>query len=67
MPQDSNNFRLRCDPTHKPSDPGSLPLEYHDGPDGGGSDPSSHGDDRLPLSRCSSRHSSDACSLRFED
>jgi len=67
MPQDSNNFRLWRDPTHEPSDPGSPPLEYHDGPDGGGSDPSSHGDDQLPLSRCSSQHSSDVCSLRFED
>jgi len=46
--QDSNNFRLRCDPTHEPTELGSPPLEYRDGPDGGdggdGSDPSSHGD-----------------------
>jgi len=28
MPLDSDDFRLRCDLTHEPSDPGSLPLEY---------------------------------------
>jgi hypothetical protein len=48
IPQDSNDFRLRRDPTHEPTEPGSPPLEYCDAPDGGdggdGSDPSSHGD-----------------------
>jgi hypothetical protein len=46
--RDSNDFRLRCDPTHEPTELGSPPLEYRDGPDGGdrgdGSDPLSHGD-----------------------
>jgi hypothetical protein len=57
LPRDIDNVRLRHDPTHEPSDRGSPPLEYRnepDGGDGGGSDPSSHGDDRLQ----SSRHSS---------
>jgi hypothetical protein len=48
IPQDSHDLRLRCDPTHEPTEPGSPPLEYRDGPDGDdggdGSDPSSHGD-----------------------
>jgi hypothetical protein len=54
IPQDSNDFRLRRDPTHEPTELGSPPLEYCDGPDGGdggdGSDPSSHGDSRSQLS-----------------
>jgi hypothetical protein len=57
LPRDIDNVRLRRDPTHEPSDQGSPPLEYRDEPDGGdggGSDPSSHGDDRSQLSRCSS-------------
>jgi len=70
IPRDSHDCRLRCDPTHEPTESGSPPLEYCDGPDGGdrgdGSDPSSHGDSRSQLSRCSSRHSSAARSLRFE-
>jgi len=48
IPQDIDDVRLRCDLTHEPSDWGSPPLEYCDEPDGGdggGSDPSSHGDD----------------------
>jgi hypothetical protein len=70
IPRDSHDLRLRRDPTHEPTEPGSPPLEYRDGPDGGdgsdGSDPSSHGDSRSQLSRHSSRHSSAARSLRFE-
>jgi len=70
IPRDSHDHRLRCDPTHEPTELGSPPLEYHDGPDGGdgggGSDPSSHGDSRSQSSRRSSRHSSAARLLRFE-
>jgi len=70
IPQDSHDHRLRHDPTHEPTESGSPPLEYHDGPDGGdggdGRDPSSHGDSRSQSSRHSSRHSSAARSLRFE-
>jgi hypothetical protein len=48
IPRDRNNFQLRHDLTHEPSELGSSPLEYRDGPDGGdgdgGSDPSSHDD-----------------------
>jgi hypothetical protein len=48
IPRDSHNHRLRRDLTHEPTELGSPPLEYHDGPDGGdgggGSEPSSHGD-----------------------
>jgi hypothetical protein len=33
--RDSNDFWLRHDPTHEPSDLGSPPLEYCDDPDGG--------------------------------
>jgi len=48
IPRESNDFQLRRDLTHEPTEPGSPPLEYRDGPDGGdggdGSDPSSHGD-----------------------
>jgi len=70
IPQDSHNRRLRRDLTHEPTELGSPPLEYRDGPDGGdgggGSDPSSHGDSRSQLSRRSSRHSSAARLLRFE-
>jgi hypothetical protein len=69
IPPDSHNHRLRRDPTHEPTESGSPPLEYH-GPEGGdgggGSDPSSHGDSRSQLSRCSSQHSSATRSLRFE-
>jgi len=50
IPRDSHNHRLRRDPTHEPTESGSPPLEYRDGPDGGdgggGSEPSSHGDSR---------------------
>jgi len=70
IPRDSHNRRLRRDPTHEPTESGSPPLEYHDGPDGGdggdGSDPSSHGDSRSQSSRRSSRHSSATRSLKFE-
>jgi hypothetical protein len=70
IPQDSHNHCLRCDLTHEPTESGSPPLEYCDGPDGGdgggGSDPSSHGDSQSQSSRRSSRHSSAARSLRFE-
>jgi len=70
IPQDSHDHCLRRDPTHEPTESGSPPLEYHDGPDGGdgggGSDPSSHGDSRSQSSRRSSRHSSATRSLRFE-
>jgi len=70
IPRDSHDHQLRHDPTHEPTESGSPPLEYHDGPDGGdgggGSEPSSHGDSRLRSSRCSSRHSSAVRSLRFE-
>jgi len=69
LPQDIDDVQLRCDLTHELSDWDSLPLEYHDEPDGSDgsrSDPLSHGDDRSQLSRHSSRHSSDAHSLRFE-
>jgi hypothetical protein len=70
IPRDSNDARLKRDLTHEPTEPGSPPLEYCDGPDGGdegnGSDPSSHGDSRSQSSRCSSRHSSAAQSLHFE-
>ena len=48
IPRDSHDRRLRHDPTHEPTESGSPPLEYRDGPDGGdrgdGSDPLSHGD-----------------------
>ena len=47
IPRDSHDHRLRRDLTHEPTESGSPPLEYRDGPDGGdggdGSDPSSHG------------------------
>jgi hypothetical protein len=70
IPRDSHDHCLRRDPTHEPTELGSPPLEYRDGPDGGdgggGSEPSSHGDSRSQLSRCSSRHSSATRSLRFE-
>ena len=70
IPRDSNDARLRRDPTHEPTELGSPPLEYRDGPDGGdggnGSDPSCHGDSRSQSSRHSSWHSSAAQSLRFE-
>jgi hypothetical protein len=70
IPQDSHNSRLRRDPTHEPTELGSPPLEYRDGPDGGdggnGSDPLSHGDGRSQLSRRSSWHSSATRSLQFE-
>jgi hypothetical protein len=70
IPRDSHDHRLRRDPTHEPTESGSPPLEYHDGPDGGdgggGSGPSSHGDSRSQSSRRSSQHSSAARSLRFE-
>jgi hypothetical protein len=49
MLQDRNDWNLRHDPTHNPSEQGSPPQEYHHGPDGGdggsGSNPLSHGDD----------------------
>jgi hypothetical protein len=49
IPRDIDEVWLRCDLTHKPSDRGGPPLEYRnepDGGDGGGSEPSSHGNDR---------------------
>jgi hypothetical protein len=70
IPRDGHDHRLRRDPTHEPTELGSPPLEYRDGPDGGdgggGSEPSSHGDSRSRSSRCSSQHSSAARLLRFE-
>jgi hypothetical protein len=70
IPRDSHDRRLRHDLTHEPTESGSPPLEYRNGPDGGdggdGSDPLSHGDSRSQSSRRSSRHSSATRLLRFE-
>ena len=53
IPRDSHDHRLRRDLTHEPTESGSPPLEYCDGPDGGdgggGSEPSSHGDSRVDV------------------